>query len=202
MRPARPDDAAIGAHLILLSGPEAASYGLALPPEATQRLLAELWPHPGHLFSYQWGYVAAAGGAVQGLLVAYPAATMLGAELATGRLLLRRVGLRQVLRMAWHGSTLMQVMAPVARDDFYIGHLAVLPEARGRGLGTQLLALAEGLAREAGCRRLALDAFIENERARALYVRVGYRVEQVARSRRLQRATGYSGLVRLVKPLS
>ncbi len=201
-RPAHPDDAAIGARLIFLSGPEAASYGLALPPEATQQLLADLWPHPGHLFSYQWSHVAEASGAVQGLLVAYPATAMLRAELETGRLLLRRAGLCQVLRMAWSGSALMQVMAPVPRGDFYIAHLAVLPEARGRGIGTQLLSLAEDLARESHCRRCALDAFIENERARALYMRLGYRAEQVARNRRLQHATGCSGLVRMTKRLS
>jgi ribosomal protein S18 acetylase RimI-like enzyme len=200
-RPARPDDVAAGARLLYLSGPEICTFGFARPPEAAEQLLAALWPHPHHLFSHRWGHLAVVDGRAQGLLMAYPGAAMSGAALALGWLLLRHSSLREFLRMVGNGLSLMRVMAPVPRSDLYIGHLATLPEARGRGIGTRLLALAEELARQGGYRHTSLDVFIENTRARALYERVGYMVARVATSRRLRRGTGYSGVIRIVRPV-
>lgn len=50
----------------------------------------------------------------------------------------------------------------------------VHPSARGRGLGTRLLAAAEEAARRRGCQRAVLFADPANERAARLYARCGY----------------------------
>ena len=68
-------------------------------------------------------------------------------------------------------------------DEFF-----VLPEARGAGLGSELLAAAEGALARAGCVRLQLQLAVANDAARAFYARRGY-----------QARTGY-GL--LDKPLA
>ena len=47
-------------------------------------------------------------------------------------------------------------------DEFF-----VLPEARGAGLGSALLAAAEGALKHAGCVRLQLQLAVDNEAARA-----------------------------------
>ena len=54
-------------------------------------------------------------------------------------------------------------------DEFF-----VLPEARGAGLGSALLAAAEGALARAGCVRLQLQLAVDNEAARAFYARRGY----------------------------
>ncbi len=51
---------------------------------------------------------------------------------------------------------------------------AVLPEARGRGVGRGLLAELERRARERGCCKITLEVQETNERAKALYRREGF----------------------------
>ena len=58
--------------------------------------------------------------------------------------------------------------------------LAVLPEWRGRGVGTALLAAAEAWGRAQGAERMVLDLDIHNAGAQRLYERVGYRAEALA----------------------
>jgi GNAT superfamily N-acetyltransferase len=62
-----------------------------------------------------------------------------------------------------HGGLMAEV------DELY-----VVPQARGRGLGAQLLAAAEAALGERGCVRLQLQLAVANEAARAFYARLGY----------------------------
>ena len=57
--------------------------------------------------------------------------------------------------------------------------LAVAPEAEGRGAGRALMGAAEAWARARGHRRIALDVFAANGRARAVYGRLGYEEDTV-----------------------
>lgn len=61
----------------------------------------------------------------------------------------------------------------------YIGELAVVEEAEGRGAGAALLAAAEAWARRHGATRIALDTGAANPRARAFYARHGFAEESV-----------------------
>jgi GNAT superfamily N-acetyltransferase len=56
-----------------------------------------------------------------------------------------------------------------------VSDLVVLPEARGRGIGTVLLARAEERARSAGAATLRLEVMAGNRRARDFYRRHGWR---------------------------
>ena len=70
-------------------------------------------------------------------------------------------------------------------DDYYagacghIGDLVVAREARGRGVGTVLLAAAERWARARGYRLITLNVFIDNADARSVYERAGYAPETI-----------------------
>jgi GNAT superfamily N-acetyltransferase len=55
-----------------------------------------------------------------------------------------------------------------------VDELFVLPQARGRGLGAQLLTAAETALGARGCVRLQLQLGAANEAARAFYARSGY----------------------------
>ncbi|MGC0272039.1 GNAT family N-acetyltransferase [Pseudactinotalea sp. Z1739] len=60
----------------------------------------------------------------------------------------------------------------VARGE--LRHLQVDSRARGRGVGTALIAAAEDLLREQGHDHATLGVELGNHRARALYLRLGY----------------------------
>ena len=76
------------------------------------------------------------------------------------------------------------VLAPYGKleedDSYYICGMALIPEYRGRGLGTRLLSLAEEQAGNKGFDKLSLIVFEQNDGARRLYARHGYR--EVARA--------------------
>ncbi|NCF52698.1 GNAT family N-acetyltransferase [Gammaproteobacteria bacterium] len=59
-------------------------------------------------------------------------------------------------------------------DSYYICGMAVFPEYRGRGIGTQLLQHAERRSREHGLSKLSLIVFEKNAGAKRLYERSGY----------------------------
>ncbi len=70
--------------------------------------------------------------------------------------------------------------------DYYsnatTGHVAdivVTPEAGGQGVGTALMKFAEDWARERGYRLLTLSVIPENQRARELYRRLGFREDWI-----------------------
>lgn len=65
----------------------------------------------------------------------------------------------------------------VRGDDIYIGGLQILPEYRGKGIGTEVL---EGLIKEAedAGKKITLEVFHNNPRAQNLYEKLGFRVIQ------------------------
>jgi ribosomal protein S18 acetylase RimI-like enzyme len=59
--------------------------------------------------------------------------------------------------------------------DAFVDELYLVPEHRGRGIGTEALRLAEDACREVGIRVLLLEVADANEPAAALYRRTGFR---------------------------
>jgi ribosomal protein S18 acetylase RimI-like enzyme len=67
-------------------------------------------------------------------------------------------------------------LAFTRRDSPYarLYSIAIHPMGRGQGLGRQLLAQAEQLALESGCRGMRLEVAVDNTPARQLYESMGY----------------------------
>jgi GNAT superfamily N-acetyltransferase len=76
----------------------------------------------------------------------------------------------------WGGPTnpeLRWLLRPEKRYP-YVEALLVHPSLRSRSVGTQILAAAEALVRGRGIHRIGLAVAVENDLARALYLRLGY----------------------------
>ena len=65
-------------------------------------------------------------------------------------------------------------LGKVAADEAEILTIAVLPEARSKGLGRRLVEAVADKARAAGARRIFLEVSEENQAARRLYDRLGF----------------------------
>jgi len=63
-------------------------------------------------------------------------------------------------------------------DAMHLDTLAVHPDSRGQGIGTQLIAAVEVLAQSEGKRRVTLEVEDINPRARLFYERTGFREEK------------------------
>jgi GNAT superfamily N-acetyltransferase len=69
----------------------------------------------------------------------------------------------------------LQELENLAPGTWYVNVLAAYPEERGRGWGTALLALADGIAADARLPGLSIIVSDANTGARTLYERSGYR---------------------------
>jgi ribosomal-protein-alanine N-acetyltransferase len=67
-------------------------------------------------------------------------------------------------------------------EQLHINNLAVLPELRGQGLGTQLLDAIVAEAEHLGAEMLTLEVRRSNEPARRLYERSGFHQEGVRKN--------------------
>jgi GNAT superfamily N-acetyltransferase len=92
------------------------------------------------------------------------------------------------LAICFHGFSTFAAQALINIHDF-----VVRPEARGRGIGKQLLAAVEAAARERGCCKVTLEVQENNQRARKVYAAAGF-VQAVY-------AAGAGGSLVLAKPL-
>jgi len=67
-------------------------------------------------------------------------------------------------------------------DEIHINNIAIVPELRGRGIGTALLQRVIEEARRLGARRATLEVRASNEGARKLYERLGFYVAATRRN--------------------
>jgi ribosomal protein S18 acetylase RimI-like enzyme len=65
-------------------------------------------------------------------------------------------------------------IGPLAPDEAHVRMLGVHPDARGAGVGKQLLAACEERARQAGRTRMTLNTTTLMRAARAMYTSLGY----------------------------
>jgi len=156
-RPARKEDCEDIAALYRISSDGVADYvwsKLAQPGEDPLAVGQRRYAREDTAFSYLNCTVIEHGGRVIGMLVAFP----------------------------MHADPTEvesdPVLAPYSMleedGSYYICGMAVIPEYRGLGLGTRLLALAEEQAGRKGFGKLSLIVFEQNNGAKRLYDRHGY----------------------------
>ncbi|MEX0351357.1 MAG: N-acetyltransferase family protein [Paracoccaceae bacterium] len=74
----------------------------------------------------------------------------------------------------------LQELENQALDSWYVNVLACYPEYRGQGLGSDLLDLADNIARAEGLHRMSVIVAGNNDGARRLYERKGYQTTATA----------------------
>ena len=64
----------------------------------------------------------------------------------------------------------------IDNNDLYIGNLVVSNDLRGQGIGTELLKSSFILGKAKKCNRVLLDVTFENDSAKRLYEKTGFKV--------------------------
>lgn len=164
IRQALPSDAAAAAPL-LLAAMQGIAYQLTGASEESEVLgqLTKLFHIEDNRLSYQNVLVKEKEGNLAGVLLAYHGSEAVRLD----QPILER------LRSLNRGSEI-RISQEADKDEYYIDSLAVSPNARGKGIGQELIQAAEKKAAASGYARIALIVVQENPRARALYERLGY----------------------------
>jgi ribosomal protein S18 acetylase RimI-like enzyme len=163
LRPARRDDGEILARLTDFAGHGMPAYmwaQAAKPGESALEVGRRRFERDEGNFSYRNAWVIEHDGAVAAGLIGY----------------------RQPEPYDLSGlGTFPPIVQPLIRleahapGSWYVNVVAALPEHRGKGFGSLLLADAERRAHEVGARSLSLIVAAENIGAVRLYERIGYR---------------------------
>jgi len=161
-RPARKEDCATIAALYSISSDGVADYiwtKLAEPGDVILAVGKRRYEREDSVFSYRNCTVVECEGNIVGMLVAFP---------------------MHVDSVEEEADPVLKPYSRLEEDDsYYICGMALFPEYRGGGIGTRLMALAEGHAREKGYKKISLIVFEQNSGAFQLYLRSGY--SEVAR---------------------
>lgn len=161
-RPAHKEDCRKIAALYRISSDGVADYiwqGLAQPGEEHIEVGERRYAREDTVFSYKNCTVAERNGEVIGMLVAFP--------------------VEPDSTVSESDEEVDPVLKPYSEleqpGSFYICGMALFPEYRGQGLGTRMLELARQQAYERGLEELSLIVFEQNEGAKRLYERHGFR---------------------------
>lgn len=201
-RPAKPEDAAAGGALIFETFPKVATFLIGLgDEERAKAIITRLFAMPGHRFSYEVTQFATFEGRIIGLMVTYPGKRHHKLDRKLDKLVLRHYRVRGKIVLAVRAWPLMWVKE-VSRDEYLVGNLAVRGRYRGRGAGSVMLNHVEAVAREAGYSKIALRVAIENQAARKLYERMGYKTVSIHLEPNTRVRFMGAGYRRMVKNLS
>ncbi|QYU70259.1 GNAT family N-acetyltransferase [Leptolyngbya sp. 15MV] len=158
LRPAIKADSEAIAKLFLISSDGLAAYIWSRLAEAGEDLAtvgARRYAPEGVAFSYENCVIAECEGEVAGMLHAFPMEDDPGTAPEPDPVL------RPYSELEDYGS-------------LYVSGVALFPNHRGRGIGTQLMAEAAERAKELGLPRVSLICFEQNAAAMRLYGRLGY----------------------------
>lgn len=106
------------------------------------------------------------------------------------------------LGSAWRALLLELLERDTENQRFLMDGIFVAEHARGRGVGTALLAAIEAEARSRGYSELRLDVIDSNPRARALYERLGYEPVHTDQLGPLRWVFGFASSTTMVKTLT
>lgn len=188
-RPARPADAGAVVPLIHSSGPAAFDHVFTVPGKATSlEFLRRAYLDGRGEFGYRNHVVALVAGRLVATGAAWSGAVARPFALAAARQILGCYGPVAGAGVVRRGLRVESIIRPPGRNCWYVAHLGVPPELRGRGYGAALLEHLLEQGRSRGLPTAALDVAVTNPRAQALYERLGFAVtaERVSTLRNAQ----------------
>jgi ribosomal protein S18 acetylase RimI-like enzyme len=199
IRPAVPEDARLAARLLHMSMGRLADALFCCAGRDTDLVLEGMYRLRGNRFSYEYGTFIEMNGRPVGMMISYPGRGLGRKGIRMAAQVPSILGARGLARFLYRAL-------PLALDgegrpgEYHINNIAVLPSVRSRGLGTRLLQYAEERAADAGLSRCSLSVAISNERAQALYERLGYRMLDPGNAR-LRRLADHRSAYPMVKVL-
>lgn len=169
--------------------------------ERGRQALGAYFSLPANRFSYELAHLATVDGKPAALLLAFPGERFGRLNRKTFWQMLCVYTLPEVLEF-FRRALILKDEEEVARDEFYVAHLAVCADFRRKGLGKILLEHAQKLALRNGLRKLSLLAELENTGAIALYERFGFTTVKIYSHPHQIPLTGSPGYVKMVMSLS
>jgi ribosomal protein S18 acetylase RimI-like enzyme len=138
----------------------------------------QLWRLDLNRFSHQFAYEAKIDEKTVGMITCYPVTVMNKLAWPTTKKLIKIRKLDLIVHSILNFKNLWSMVSlnEGRTDEFHIGTLATLPESRGYGIGSKLIAFAEKQAVLHHYKKISLTVKKDNKQAMKLYDRLGFQL--------------------------
>lgn len=178
-RQAAPEDAKAASRLMFETFPQKATFIIGLGDELrAKRILERLFKIPRHRLSYSTTQLVIHQGQIIGLFTSFPGFRLSKLDRRLDFLILRQYALRGKIAVFLRGWPLFFIKE-AGRKEYFVSNIAVKKRQRGRGIGEITLSEIEALARGSGFKKISLMVAIENQAAKRLYERNGFRTAAI-----------------------
>lgn len=179
IRQARADDVEAAVPLIHSSGPETFNYVFDVPGRGTALdFLSSAFVEAVGPFSFSLHTAVELDGRIVGVGAGYDGHQTVPHTPIAIRQILGFYGIWRSLGVIRRGLAVERIVRPPHGDLFYIGHLGIVRQHRGRGIGSILVDHLLAEATERGRQTAALDVSVENPNAQRLYERMGFEITE------------------------
>jgi ribosomal protein S18 acetylase RimI-like enzyme len=195
-------DVADAVPLIYSSGPAAFDYVFNNGgTRDAQAFLRFAYLHGGGEFGWRAHRIAEMGGQVVAVGAAFDGRTVTRFTIAGALQIWGFYGAIRAWGVMVRGLRVEAIIRPPHAQEYYLCHLGVREEMRGRGIGARFMGhLLEGLdAKRHRC--ATLDVAVTNPRAQLLYERLGFEVEALRASKLQNRRGRVADHYRMSRPL-
>ncbi|SEV83984.1 GNAT family N-acetyltransferase [[Clostridium] fimetarium] len=143
-----------------------------------EKTFNKLWTLTSNRFSHQYAFEAQINQKTVGMITCYPVSEMKKLAWPTFKKLIsiRNWALISHSLMNFRELWSIASLNEGREDEYHIGTLATLPESRGYGIGSKLIAFAEEQAKLSKYNKCSLTVKKENIQAFKLYERMGYQI--------------------------
>ena len=195
-------DVADAVPLIYSSGPAAFDYVFNNGgTRDAQAFLRFAYLHGGGEFGWRAHRIAERGGQVVAVGAAFDGRAVMRFTIAGALQIWGFYGAIRAWGVMVRGLRVEAIIRPPHAQEYYLCHLGVREEMRGRGIGARFMGhLLEGLdAKRHRC--ATLDVAVTNPRAQLLYERLGFEVEALRASKLQNRRGRVADHYRMSRPL-
>lgn len=181
-RPAKPEDVAVAVPLIYSSGPPSFEYVFKVSEEKdAQSFLRYAFVRPGCEFSYT-NHICVLDDSQNVIAIGstFGSKEVNSFTFTAIKFIFSNYGIRKGIQTILRGLEVEKIIPPPKGNTQVLAHLAVLPEWRGKGIGSKMIIHFLTEAKKKGRATASLDVSLENLEAKALYDRLGFIVENEA----------------------
>lgn len=202
IRRAQPVDAAIVARLMYYASQNYMLAFFGKPESRAISILCRMFSLPRHTTSYTYVFVAEYEGSVVGSFSCFDGRSWQAARHASlkyGPIWFVAVPPWRIPQMVAAFGDFNKSLLPISDEEYYIEHIAVLPEKRSQRIGKQMIEFAETQARAKGLKMMTLDVEIENKRALRLYKCLGFQTVKEMTDPGYCKRFSFQGSMRMMK---
>ncbi|MCP4122787.1 MAG: GNAT family N-acetyltransferase [Bacteroidetes bacterium] len=176
-RDAVPQDVEAAVPLIYSSGPVAFDYIFSVEGKGSAKdFLSYCFVRPGGEMGHADHTVAVAGNSIVGIGKTYSADINFKNTRSIAWRIISFYGLLKGLGVIRRGLQFEDMIKPPAKGESTIVHIGVDPAAQGKGIGRGMMEALINKAEKKGSATAVLDVAEENDRARFLYERLGFKI--------------------------